>query len=58
MTTLRIFLLIDMLIKRMRGFFFSADQADMSQADMGGKGCTNGFTGGCRGPALVGWSLD
>jgi len=29
MTTLRIFLSIDMLIERVRGFFFSADRADI-----------------------------
>jgi hypothetical protein len=54
MTTLRIFLSIDMLIERMRGFFFSADLAGIRAE----KVCTNGTTGGCQVPALVGWSRD
>lgn len=50
MTTLRIFLSIDMLIERMRGLFFppfSADQAGIRAEEM----CANGITGGCNGPA-------
>lgn len=54
MTTLRIFLSIDMLIERVRGFFFWTDQADIRAEDV----CTNGTTGGCEGPALVGWPLN